>query len=379
MAEVKPLQVLDLFSGVGGFSLGLERAGMETVAFCEIDPFCRKVLKKHWPHTPIHSDIRSFDARQYRGKIDVLCGGFPCQPFSTAGKQKGKEDDRYLFPDMLRIVAESDPAWFIGENVGGFVSMVQFDSSPPVDEQGNGVGALGDLYTRLGRGVADEAVEALEALGYTVQAFVIPACGVDAYHRRDRCWIVAHHNRLALRVQQVDLLRELCEIIATQYGQEIIPVATGQRCGEKGRSGSGSSERIAGGSSTMADSIRDRSAPWVPEEITWREGKAGVINDSSSLLHSGCELHEGWPAVTPDKLPGPWEFESRLGRALNGLSRWLDGFNYVGDPDASGVPRVTVRKDLRPDRLKGMGNAVVPQIPEIFGRAIVAITRELSL
>ena len=117
------LKVLDLFSGIGGFSLGLERAGMETVAFCEIEEYPRKVLAKHWPGVPIHKDIRKLDGTQYRGTVDVICGGFPCQPFSHAGKRGGKDDDRDLWPEMLRVIREVQPTWVIGENVAGFINM----------------------------------------------------------------------------------------------------------------------------------------------------------------------------------------------------------------------------------------------------------------
>ena len=111
------MRVLDLFSGIGGFSLGLERAGMKTIAFCEQDEYCQKVLKKHWPDVPIHNDIRELDGTQYRGAVDVVCGGFPCQPFSQAGKRAGKDDDRDLWPEMFRIIREVQPARVIGENV----------------------------------------------------------------------------------------------------------------------------------------------------------------------------------------------------------------------------------------------------------------------
>lgn len=159
------MKVLDLFSGIGGFSLGLERAGMETVAFCEIEEFCCKILNKHWPNVPIHNDIKELNGKKYRGTIDVVCGGFPCQPFSVAGKRAGKEDDRHLWPEMLRIISESKPAWVIGENVSGFVGME-----------------------------LDSCITDLENEDYAVTAFILPACALNAMHRRDRVWIVANNN-----------------------------------------------------------------------------------------------------------------------------------------------------------------------------------------
>ena len=119
-------KVLDLFSGIGGFSLGLEWAGMETIAMCEKDAFCRQILAKHWPDIPIHEDIRSLDGSQYKS-VDVICGGFPCQPYSQAGRQLGNKDDRDLWSEMFRIIQESCPTWVIGENVSGFIGMALDD------------------------------------------------------------------------------------------------------------------------------------------------------------------------------------------------------------------------------------------------------------
>lgn len=156
------MKVLSLFAGIGGFDLGLERAGMTVVGQCEIDPFCRAVLKKHWPDVPQYEDIRTLKGEQV-GPVDLVCGGYPCQPFSTAGKRGGAEDDRHLWPEMRRLVEELRPAWVIGENVAGHIT--------------------------LG---LDQVLSDLDAFGYATRAFVIPAVAVDARHRRDRVWVVAH-------------------------------------------------------------------------------------------------------------------------------------------------------------------------------------------
>ncbi len=153
---------VDLFSGIGGFSLGLERAGFKTVVFCEQDKFCQKVLNKHWPEIPIEPDIKTFDGKKYAGAF-ILTGGFPCQPFSCAGKRRGKEDERALWPEMFRVIQEVRPTWIIGENVAGFIGMG-----------------------------LDDSISDLEREGYSVQAFVLPACAVNAPHRRDRVWIIAN-------------------------------------------------------------------------------------------------------------------------------------------------------------------------------------------
>lgn len=159
------MRMLDLFSGIGGFTLAASwvwQDDLEIVSFCEIDSYCQKVLKKHWPDVPIVSDIKTMNGQDF-GAIDILTGGFPCQPFSVAGQQRGKDDDRYLWPEMFRIIKESRPRWIIGENVTGIINLA-----------------------------LDEVLSSLESEGYETQAFIIPACGKDAPHRRDRVWIVGY-------------------------------------------------------------------------------------------------------------------------------------------------------------------------------------------
>lgn len=114
---------LDLFSGIGGFALAARWMGWETVQFVELDKFCQRVLEKNFPGVPIHGDIKTFDGTRFRGAVDIVTGGFPCQPFSTAGKRKGKADDRYLWPEMLRVIGEARPTFVVGENVAGIISM----------------------------------------------------------------------------------------------------------------------------------------------------------------------------------------------------------------------------------------------------------------
>tara|TARA_R110001632_G_C11274172_1_gene411136 strand:+ start:163 stop:1065 length:903 start_codon:yes stop_codon:yes gene_type:complete len=158
-----------LFSGIGGFDLAAEWTGWNNVFNCEWEEFPRKVLKHHFPNAKQYEDIKDFNANEYRGRIDVLSGGFPCQPFSVAGQRKGTEDDRHLWPEMLRIIGECQPRWVVGENVRGLVSW------------SDGL-VLKEVYSDL------------ENLGYSVQSFIIPACATSAPHRRDRVWIVAHSD-----------------------------------------------------------------------------------------------------------------------------------------------------------------------------------------
>jgi len=153
---------LDLFSGIGGFALAAQWAGIETVAFCEIDKFCHKVLQKNFPRVPIHDDIRTLRGEDYAG-IDIITGGYPCQPFSVAGSQKAENDDRHLWPEMLRVIAQAESTWVICENVYGHIT--------------------------LG---LDSVLHDLEALGYATQPFVIPALAAGANHNRERVFIVAY-------------------------------------------------------------------------------------------------------------------------------------------------------------------------------------------
>ena len=168
-----------MFSGIGGLDLAAEWAGFETVGQCEWAEYPRKVLAKHWPEVPRWNDIRTLTAGDFYAKtglrtVDLISGGFPCQPFSTAGKRKGKEDDRYLWPEMLRVAEEIKPTWIVGENVFGIVNME-----------------------------LDTVLTDLEAIGYEAGAYVFPAVAVGAWHRRDRVAIVA--NSMRKRLQKYDV------------------------------------------------------------------------------------------------------------------------------------------------------------------------------
>lgn len=165
--------------------------GWENLFHCEINEWCQKVLRFHFPKSIQYDDITRTDFTPWRGKVDVLTGGFPCQPFSTAGKRRGAEDDRYLWPEMLRAIREIRPAWVIGENVAGITSMVQPGSEVTVESQAS-LFETSDKETLLEQEYVIETVcRDLEREGYSVQPILIPACGVGAPHRRDRVWFVA--------------------------------------------------------------------------------------------------------------------------------------------------------------------------------------------
>jgi len=340
------MRVLDLFSGIGGFSLGLERTGMQTVAFCEIDPFCRAVLKKHWPDVPIFNDVRKIKD-EYTGPVDVICGGFPCQPFSVAGKQRGADDDRHLWPAMFECIKHFRPRWVIGENVPGIVKMA-------VD------GVLSDL----------------ESAGYTVRTFNIPACAVDAPHRRERIWIVAHSENGNDRGNAGEFQRK------------------NEREEEKRQEKRLSESRSAGEifSVFMADTSGEQSCS---EHV----GKSGVTEQGQSG-RSGCQEHilsdtagkrlqgqgqyeQPMCSKTDGKretgqsfdvgIPCFWEAEPDVGRVVNGLSSGMDGTGRV-----SSESETKNKKAGHLHRLKSLGNAVVPQIPEAIGRAIMAVEQFLT-
>jgi DNA (cytosine-5)-methyltransferase 1 len=161
---VDRLTHLDLFSGIAGFALAAQWAGFETVGFSEVDPFCCALLRKRFPKIPNYGDITRADFSEFTGRITVLTGGFPCQPWSVTGFRKGEADHRHLWPAMLDVVEVVRPAWVIGENVPNIVSMGQLD----------------------------RCCNDLEGIGYSVQPFAVPACAIGAPHERERVWIVAH-------------------------------------------------------------------------------------------------------------------------------------------------------------------------------------------
>lgn len=160
-------KVLDLFSGIGGFALAFEAAGFETIAFSEIEPYPCKILAQHWPNVPNLGDVKGIDGERYRGTVDVICGGFPCQPHSLAGKRLAEEDSRDLWPEMVRIIAGCRPSWVLAENVPG-----------------------------LSDGFLDDVCADLESLDYSVLPIEIPACAAGAPQISNRLWILAKANRI---------------------------------------------------------------------------------------------------------------------------------------------------------------------------------------
>ena len=294
MREVKPkLKVLDLFSGIGGFSLGLERTGgFETVAFCEIEEFPRKVLAKHWPDVPCYRDVRELTAERLAADgiaVDVICGGFPCQDISTAGKGAGLAGERSgLFFEIARLVGELEPAYVILENVAAL----------------------------LGRGLAD-VLGTLASLGYDAEWHCIPASHLGAPHRRDRIWIVAYPNNAGI-----------------QGRRKPTHLEQGLRDGSR-VSGYDQSRGREQAAALVAHTASERlSRPWQP-----------ILGCGAAPQEQG---QTAWPLASG--LGDIWRVEPHVGRVANGV------------PD-------------RAHRLKALGNAVVPQVVELLGRAILESER----
>ena len=258
-----------LFAGIGGFDLGFERAGMTCKWQVEIDDYCRKVLAKHWPKVKRYDDIRRTGKHNLQ-PVDVICGGFPCQPYSIAGEQKGETDDRNLWPEFLRIVKELRPSWVVAENVPGIVS----------------------LYL-------DTVLSDLESEDYSCWTFNIPACALDAPHRRERIFIVANSNSQGLQRSQ---LRPLAH-------------------SHQGRS----------------NPKPPRSSAQIPP---YPSSKGLQRQWGSAWVQSGRPSETGW-----------WEIEPDVGRVVDGLPS-------------------------RVDRLKSLGNAVVPHVAEFIALRIVEVERE---
>ncbi len=266
---------LDLFSGIGGFALAARWVGWETVGFCEIDPYCQKVLRKHWPDVPIYEDIRELDGRTM-GHVDIITGGYPCQPFSSAGNQRGEADDRHLWPEFARLIREIRPRWAIGENVAGHINL-------GLD------GVLADL----------------EGIGYTTEQFVIPACAVNAPHRRDRIWILASYAECLRSTEQER-----------------------KHKGAKKSKRSGKNRLDAG--EVVADSICLRELQSQGREQDKR-GRTG--NSSQNVADAKCGIKPfgrniarmGRISELDTESPGTqWATEPNVGRVADGIPRELD-------------------------------------------------------
>jgi DNA (cytosine-5)-methyltransferase 1 len=315
-----------LFSGIGGFDLAAEWMGWENVFHCEWNEFGQKVLKHYWPQAESFSDITKTDFTKYYGTIDIITGGFPCQPYSSAGKRKGKEDERHLWPEMLRAIREVSPRFVVGENVRG-------------------------LTNWNGGMVFDEVCAELESYGYQVAPVIIPACALNAPHKRERIWFVAYAENSGYR-------GGLCERCT---GREWKLLSDEQRRGEMGCKVEGCSrERIttySDGSEQRNDNRTDNSKA---EKIR-RENEGDVSR----------ELPSARPTIQPQskRLQEPaknGELERRRSKLTNQRNNW-DRFPTQSpvcgrnDGFSSELDGITFPK-WRNETIKAYGNAIVPQV-----------------
>ena len=322
------MKVLDLFSGIGGFALGLEAAGFETAAFCEIDPYAQRVLKKNWPGVPIYDDVRRITADRLVSDgigVDVITGGFPCQDISTAGRQAGIDGERSgLWSECSRLLGEIRPRYAIFENVTNLLA-----------------GQRGDWFKRV--------LWDISSVGYDAEWHCIPASAIGAYHHRDRVWIVAYPSECKWQsgAEKQRVLRALQEngAIDDNFGGrgETHPKL--------------SANTNSGGVRQKQESRAECKGATLPE----LNGEAQPLADSS------CEVLQGGQEAGNN---GKDRQEPRH-QLITGLGG-VQGGIWEAEPN---VGRVAQGVPARSHRLRCLGNAVVPQIPELIGRQIMEAER----
>jgi len=322
-----------LFSGIGGFDLAAQWMGWNNIFQVEKDDWCRKILAKNFPKTERFADIKDFTGYEYTNRIDVISGGFPCQPFSVAGQRKGKDDDRYLWEEMLRVIGTIKPTYVVGENVTGIIGLA-----------------------------LDTVLSDLEAQDYTTETFIIPACSKNAWHRRDRVWIVAYANSIRRQDEQKENGKSLHNRNGNDKTKEQSRGQQQRRAGKSSdifpdttSSGAGMEEYRSSGQE------REQANECEPKILRQENGKACSkgINSSSGNVSANtdntrCEeqrepITDGTELFAP-KCSSWWEAEPGVGRVVDGLPG-------------------------RVDRLRGLGNAIVPQVAFELFKAVESVHR----
>lgn len=397
-----------LFSGIGGAEVAASMMGWQNLFHCEIQEFPRKVLDYWFPNSESYEDITKTDFTKWHGKVDVLTGGFPCQPFSLAGRRKGADDNRYLWPQMLRAIRQIHPTWVVGENVNGIKTMVE---SCQVTQMGRTDYLFEEnhLYREESRFTLDKICADLEAEGYSVQPIVIPACAIGAPHRRDRVWIVAHtqcdghspqgHGNQRARAKKSEEGQDRLQPRSRRLGSGSAPSYTsGKRhrrwsnkqesfteCSRTPNLGTRRSKRLASHSlqhrshevhqdhqSQFPDGARTNSlgGQWSSSYSYGNGGK--TLQPSEGTERTGCKRD-----VQPKERSTSPEWTDRLSR-LQQSGRWRnfptqspvcrgnDGIPFDVDSLTISFPK------WRQESIKAYGNAWVPQVAYEIFRAIEA-------
>lgn len=324
------LRMLDLFSGIGGFSYAGEKlvGGYETVAFCEYDKHAQKVLRKHWPDTEIIDDVRELanDADRFRGLVDIVVGGYPCQPFSLAGVRRGDKDDRHLWPEMLRIIQSVRPTWVIGENVAGHIT--------------------------LG---LDTVLSDLQSASYQARTFVLPAVAADAPHRRDRVWIVAHADSQGQSDGPINEKRmERSALGNAEHNGSFAVRYIGRIQGEFDRQ-TQKIEQFEGSSSGTSTLGNPDSSQC--EGVDSRKTKPPKIKQG---LATGCQDVSNTDSQRLQRQPKP-KGSRQKGRQQAGDEGLPWGKSKFWQPEPS-VGRVADGVSGRVHRIRQLGNSIVPQV-----------------
>jgi len=375
---MRPIIHASLFSGIGGAEIAASWMGWQNAFHCEIADFPRRVLEYWFPKSESYADITQTDFTKWHGRIDVLTGGFPCQPFSLAGKRQGADDDRYLWPEMLRAIREIQPTWVVGENVSGLVTMVQPSEAVDMGCDGS-IFEENHIFRRVQQFTIGEICGDFERAGYSVQPFVIPACAVGAPHQRNRVWIVAHRNDAGAENERERKDGVLSDRAAadTQCQRPIQP---------QQRKRSRHEERVSSGTyGAAADTDSDRQRQWTDEQEPKPKRKGtsdtGIGCEDGTSDNTGCcgrhegEFHDGCSESAQKEECGkeqPCGTDSPLG--------WWRNFPtqspVCGRDDGLpfDVDDLTVSfREWREESIKAYGNAWVPQVAYEIFRAIQQI------
>ena len=356
-----------LFSGIGGFDLAAEWAGFQNIFHCDYDDFCRQALEYHFPNSDSYADIINTDFSKYKGQITVLTGGFPCQPFSLAGKRRGTDDSRYLWPQMLRAIREIRPTWVIGENVVGITSMVLPSEEVALEDK-----ATTQVESEF---VIEQICRDLEGEGYTIQPFLIPACSVGAPHRRDRVWIIAHLtadtnsercNSWCSDRQERHLSHNLDRNATKGKSQwsgrqcgissfnEVMGLAANsycERCHEEWRDCNKQEQNTSKRSNILSQSERPCQEWTITNSNSIGQERRIYKNESCSSIYRGSSGLYPRSSYEQRQIPSWSQFPTQppLYAGDDGLPRWL-------------ADKPFSHTKWRKEAVKASGNAIVPQV-----------------